>query len=125
MSYAFSKDEKLKGEKQIEKLFLDGRSIGAFPLRLYYAPLDVKGGASLKIGFSVGKKNFRKAVDRNRIKRLLRESYRQNKPELINNSKGHYALMVLYLGKDMPNIGTINAKLKTLFDKFLIDIAEE
>ena len=60
--------ERLKGKKQIEKLFVSGRSVGVFPLRLVF----LKTEETNKVGVSVSKKNFKSAVNRNKIKRLLR-----------------------------------------------------
>src|SRR6056300_1581878 len=60
--------ERLKGKKQIDQLFMAGASVGAFPLRMVY----LKGVDKHLVGVSVSKKHFKRAVDRNRIKRLLR-----------------------------------------------------
>ena len=65
--------ERLKGKKQIEKLFVSGRSIGAFPLRLVYIETEIIN----KVGVSVSKKHFKNAVDRNKIKRAAREAFRR------------------------------------------------
>ncbi|WP_299383122.1 ribonuclease P protein component [uncultured Lacinutrix sp.] len=115
MKLTYNKHEKLKSQKTIEKLFLDGQSVSAYPLRLVY----LKHGDSRKVGVSVSKRNFKRAVDRIRIKRLLREAYRLNKPVLINNEVNDYTLMILYISKDMPDFELINTKMKALLTKFL------
>jgi len=115
MRLTYNKHEKLKSQKTIEKLFLEGKSISAYPLRLVY----LKHNDCNKVGVSVSKRNFKRAVDRIRIKRLLREAYRLNKTMLINNEINDYALMILYISKDMPDFDLVNIKVKTLFNKFL------
>lgn len=119
MDYTFKKLEKLKSKKKIEQLFLEGSSVTAFPLRLMYLQTSFKDGANIKIGVSVSKRNFKKAVDRNRIKRLMREAYRLNKNSYFNNITTQYALMILYIGTDKPKFKTLETKMKLLFEQFL------
>lgn len=123
MKFTYQKREKLKSQKLIEKLFLEGKSISAFPLRMIYLQTTFEDGSKLKTGVSVSKRNFKKAVDRNRIKRLLREAYRLNKPEYFNNITTSYALMILYIGKDATDFDTVNSKLKLLFSTFIEKIS--
>ncbi len=118
MDKTFKKSEKLKSKKLIEQLFLEGRSVSAFPLRLVYLQTSFKNDINIKIGVSVSKRNFKTAVDRNRIKRLLREVYRLDKCLYFNNITTQYALMILYIGTEKPNFKSIEAKMKPLFEKF-------
>ena len=114
MRYTYNKDEKLKSQKAIEQLFAEGKSVSAYPLRMVY--LDNQ--SQLKVGVSVSKRNFKLAVHRNRVKRLLREGYRLNKNLLIDNKLSHYTLMILYISKEMPDFKTIDKKMKALLSKF-------
>jgi len=114
MRYTYNKDEKLKSQKAIEQLFTEGKSVSAYPLRMVF--LDNQ--SQLKVGVSVSKRNFKLAVHRNRVKRLLREGYRLNKNLLIDNKLDHYTLMILYISKEMPNFKTIDKKMKALLSKF-------
>ena len=120
MDLSYSNKEKLKSKKLIEKLFSEGKAVSAFPLRLIY----LKEGETNKIGVSVSKRNFKLAVDRNRVKRLLREAYRHNKKMLIDNNVEGYALMILYISKDLPDYDLVNDKTQVLFSKFLDKISE-
>lgn len=119
MKFTFNKTEKLKSEKLIEKLFLEGKSVVAYPLRLVYIETIFDDSVKAKVGVSVSKRHFKRAVDRNRIKRLMREAYRLQKATFFNNSSSSYALMILYIGKDKTDFETLKQKTKQLFDKFL------
>ncbi len=118
MKFTFNKKEKLKSEKLIAQLFADGQSVAAYPLRLVYLKTTFEDNVKVKAGVSVSKRNFRNAVDRNRIKRLMREAYRLQKDAYFNNFSGSYALMILYIGKDATDFKTVRLRMNQLFDKF-------
>ncbi|MDX1472307.1 MAG: ribonuclease P protein component [Flavobacteriaceae bacterium] len=123
MNFTFGGKERLKSLLIIQKLFLQGKSVTHYPIKIVYLPVDFTDGSEVKVGVSVGKKNFKKAVDRNRIKRLLREAYRLNKHILFNNISTSYALMILYIGKDGTDFETINVKTKQTLTKLSERIA--
>ncbi len=118
MSLTYSKKEKLKSKKCIEQLFSEGQSVSAYPLRLVFLKTEFNENIVAKTGVSVSKRYFKSAVDRNRIKRLLREVYRLNKVVYFNKIETQYAFMILYLGKDKPTFTQIESKMKLLFEKF-------
>jgi len=76
--------ERLQLRKQIETLFRDGEAFSVFPLRVIHLLLPCPAGATapVRTGFSIPKKRIRKAVNRNRIRRLLKEAWQLNKHEL-------------------------------------------
>ena len=119
MSMKFPKKEKLKSKKLIEKLFKEGKTLSNFPLKLIYLKVEVPVDAKFKTSVAVPKKNFKSAVKRNRIKRLLRESYRLNKHLVFNNSEGNFAFLILYLGKEMPNYPELEKGMQLILKKFL------
>nr|WP_133757419.1 ribonuclease P protein component [Gelidibacter sediminis] len=119
MEQSFKKTEKLKSQKLIEKLFSEGKSVVAYPLRLVYLKTSFEDAVFVKAGVSVSKRNFKKAVHRNRIKRLLREAYRLNKSTYFNNIPAQYAFMILYIGKSESDFNTISKKMNTLLDAFI------
>jgi len=119
MNLKYSKKDKLKSKKLIEKLFSEGKVITLFPLRLVYLKTSFEDSSVVKTGISVSKKLHKNAIDRNKIKRLLREVYRLNKPKYFNNSSTPYAFMILYIGKEKPTFDGVNTKTQLLFQKFL------
>ncbi len=119
MKYTYSKKEKLKSKILIDQLFTEGQSVSAFPLRLVYLGITFNDDVIAKTGVSVSKRNFKTAVDRNRIKRLLREVYRLNKATYFNNLTTQHAFMILYIGKEKPTFTQIETSMKRLFEKFL------
>ena len=106
--------ERLKGKKQIEKLFVSGRSVGVFPLRLVF----LKTEETNKVGVSVSKKNFKSAVDRNKIKRLLRVAVENHFLDLFNKLEPKYYMMVLYVGKEIPKPEELDAQIKLMVSRF-------
>ena len=118
LDFSFPKKEKLKSRKLIEQLFKEGKNITNFPLKLIYLNTVFEDEVKIKTGVIAPKKNFKNAVQRNRIKRLLREAYRLNKPLVFNNIEGSFAFMILYLGKEIPNHQLVDEKMKGLLTKF-------
>ncbi len=125
MGASFSGKERLKSKKLIEQIFIEGSSVSAFPLRLVYLQTSFDDGSKIKTGISVSKRNFKKAVDRNRIKRLLREAYRLHKNLYFNNTTTQYAFMILYIGKDKPSLTQIEIRMLLLFEKFSKAISKD
>ena len=99
--FTFPKNEKVKSKKLIEQIFIEGKQITYFPLKLIYIKTEFNKNIKIKTGVIAPKKNFKSAVTRNRIKRLLREAYRLNKTIIFNNIEGEFAFMILYLGKEI------------------------
>ena len=113
--------ERLKGKKQIEKLFVSGRSVGVFPLRLVF----LKTEETNKVGVSVSKKNFKSAVDRNKIKRLLRVAVENHFLDLFNKLEPKYSMMVLYVGKEIPKSEELDTQFKLMVSRFNKKVLDE
>jgi ribonuclease P protein component len=120
MNNTYPKTEKLKSKTTIDLLFSEGKSVSKYPLRLVYVPINLEKEEQIKIGVSVSKKYFKKAVDRNYFKRVLRETYRLNKHLLLENTEQKYGFMFFYQTKDRLTYHEINEKTIQLFQKFSI-----
>ena len=125
MNFSFPKKEKLKSRKLIEQLFEEGKSIKVRNIKLLFLETELPNDVPFQVGVTVPKKNFKSAVKRNRIKRLLREGYRLNKPQLFNNSKGNFAFLFLYLGKEIPDYRMIERNMNAILQKFLKETNDE
>jgi ribonuclease P protein component len=118
MSYGFPKKEKLKSKLLIDRLFTEGKTITHYPVRLIYLPATLPGDTKVQTAVAVPRRSFRKAVARNRIKRLMREAYRLNKSLVFNNIEGNFAFLFLYLGKEMPTFKEVEHSVQSLLKKF-------
>ncbi|WP_396160887.1 ribonuclease P protein component [Flavobacterium sp.] len=118
MQFTYPKKEKLKSKTTIDLLFSEGNSVSKFPLRLVYVENKEENAELMKMGVSVSKKYFKKAVDRNYFKRVLRETYRLNKHILIDNIEKPYAFMFFYQTKERLSYKEIEEKTIQLFQKF-------
>lgn len=125
MDFKFPKQQRLKSKKVIEQLFAEGKPINAYPLKLLYLKTSLPEEVPVQVAVVAPKKHFKSAVKRNRIKRLLREAYRLNKAGIFNNMEAQYALVILYLGKEMPTFSKIEVGVKTLLTKFQKQISNE
>ncbi len=119
MRFTFKKKEKLKSRKLIEQLFERGSSISQYPLRMVYLKIEHNSMYAIQAGFSVSKRKFKKAVDRNRIKRLMRESYRMQKHTLYQNMDNKYIIMFTYLDEKEHKYVDIEEKMIHLLAKFI------
>lgn len=107
--FTLGKNERLKSRKLIGQLFSEGKSIAVYPYRVLYSINP--GSHSLQAGFTVSSRNFKRAVDRNRIKRLTREAYRLNKNALKKDDVV-INLFFIYTGKEILEFGEIQNKMK-------------
>ncbi len=102
--FTFKKAERLKSRKIIGRLFKEGQSFGAYPLRLVFLKIDEpQNDMPVQFALSVPKRSFKSAVARNRIKRKVREAWRLNKHWLykrLEGVEGQFAFMVIYTGKE-------------------------
>src|SRR5690242_16493418 len=102
MRFTFSKNERLSSQKEIDQLFKEGKSLNSPPLKLIWFKKEIPDSSIpyVQVMFGVPKKNFSRAVDRNRIKRLMRESYRLSKNELFEKigSDAGYNVALLFTG---------------------------
>ena len=128
----FSREERLKSTKIINALFKGGRSFSCYPLRLVWQevvkselPLSIQSNSPILFSLSVPKKSFKRAVDRNVLRRRVREAYRLNKEKIYNllndnelYSQKQFAFMVLYTAKEELSYLEIEKGIKKMIYKF-------
>jgi ribonuclease P protein component len=119
----FGRSERLKSEKAIEALFETGRSLYQQPIRLIFKQNLSAENSITKVGFAVPKKNFKRAVDRNVIKRRMREAYRLNKFVLFSENSGPSAaldIMLIFQGQKIEDFTIIEDSIRSLLKKLLL-----
>jgi len=105
----YTRAERLKSRKRIEALFQSGKSFNAFPLKVFY---HWEGDGATLIGFGAPKRNFKRAVDRNRIKRLLREAWRLQQEPLPG-----LQAFIIFTGKDLPTQAEMMTRIGVILRK--------
>ena len=103
--FTLGKNERLKSRRLIEQLFSKGKKLTLSPFRVHYFVSESK-TVSMRFGTGVSNKNFKKAVDRNRIKRLVREAYRLQKlslEQIIKEQGKTLDVFFIYTGNEIPD----------------------
>lgn len=117
----FPKKEHLTGETRIKKLLSEGESFVVFPLRIVFIKqINNQKDTTVRVLFSVPKKRFKHAVDRNKIKRQLREVYRKNKAILWRHLEGTDTTLdfaILYISNDHYPFKSLNKKMQESLTK--------
>jgi ribonuclease P protein component len=115
MAQKFPKNEKLKSAKTIENLFLEGITHSKFPIKIFFLPKENL--ENHLAAFAVPKRNFKSAVERNRVKRQLREVYRLNKHMLDEIHGKKFVMLFLFLGKVKPQYTDLEKAMIKLLKK--------
>ncbi|NCA85253.1 MAG: ribonuclease P protein component [Clostridia bacterium] len=128
----FKKTERLCHRSLIGELFDKGVSFFEFPFKIIYLQLDAKDSLAAEIPaqvlFTVPKRNHKKAVARNRIKRLMREAYRLNKAELytaLQSENKQLVLVFIYTNREMPEYRQAERKIKQAIHRLIHDITKK
>ena len=125
-TFSYNKFEKLKSRKQIELLFAKGKTIAAFPVKVFYLPIDRTPLHPVQVGVGVSARNFKKAVDRNTIKRRMREAYRLHKlplhEHLVAQQKS-VAIFILWIDKQMPTTAALQEMMPAVIEKLIKQLA--
>jgi ribonuclease P protein component len=127
----FAKTERLCNKKLIDKLFSRGKSFFHYPFKVIFYQVDAtdkySGSYPAKVLVSVSKRNFKKAVDRNRIKRLIREGYRKNKTLLyegLGKNAVKLAIGIIFTGKAMPSAREVEKKIIQAIHRLVLEFRE-
>lgn len=122
----FGKAYKLCSRKTIERLFREGQQVRQFPFTVYFLEEPLPEGQCFQLVFSAPKRSFKRAHDRNRIKRLMRETFRKKKlilEERLRDSEKQFALFVIYTAKEELPLRQLLVKTEQLLKK-LIEASE-
>lgn len=112
-SFSFKKEERLCSKKIIDKLFAEGESFVIFPLKIVFIKSLIPQKFPAQAAFTVGKRNFKRAVHRNLIKRKIKEAYRLNKHLLYERLNDvHVAVFVIFIGKNIPDFKQVEDAMK-------------
>jgi len=115
--FGYPRSEKLKAKKDLEKIFKEGKWLSVGNIRVVWLPDD----NSTKVGVSVSKRYHKKAVNRNRIKRLLREVYRLNKTILHDKFGENFHIMMFWTSPHLPkDLGEVEKQYKKICNKNLL-----
>lgn len=121
--FTLSKQERLSSRKEIEILFMEGHSLTKYPVRLVWRETTspTPGEPPVRMMFSVSKKKFPRAVDRNRAKRLMKEGYRLLKPDIFSNitSQKSYHLGFIYTGSELLDFVTIQKSISIALERWM------
>ena len=128
MNEKFGKEYKLCSQKVIQSIFDAKKSVKAYPFLIHYSLLPLTSEASFQITVSAPKRKFKKAHDRNRIKRLMREAIRKNKlilePFLLESNK-QVALFMIYTAREEIPYDVLFKKTTLLFTQLIKELSNE
>ena len=112
----FSKEERLCSRKLLDQLFKNGSSFLLYPFRVSYLTIDQRAESPVQVVINVSKKRYKRAVDRNLIKRRIREAYRLQKEELLlsklQHENGLLLLSLQFVGKEKHEFDFMDKKLR-------------
>ena len=123
MDFSFQKEERLTSRKLIGALFRSGQSVGAYPLRAVFLPLLLADAPfPVQVSISVPKKKFKSAVERNRLRRQVREAWRLHKPvfyEKLAATDRRLAIMIVYVAPEMVGYDEIEKGIRKMCRRVL------
>ncbi len=125
LSNSYGREEKLKSRKQIDLLFTKGKSVNQFPVKLIYMEVTGETDFPVKAGVIAPSRLFKKAVQRNRVKRLLREAYRTEKAPLIEyavSQNRKLALFILFVDKAIPTYSLVKEKVSLAIPRLIKEL---
>ena len=116
----FGKDEKLCSQTEITDLFSKGKQLFKHPVKLLWLATEPENGQKARVMVMVSKRNFKHAVQRNRIKRLLRECYRKNK-HIIESLNADQQLLIglIFIGKQIPRFNVLEPIIIELLQRLI------
>ncbi len=123
VNFSFQKAERLCSKKIIDKLFMQGKSVFVFPVKMVYLETKLTSGYPVQAGFTVSKKSFKRAVQRNLIKRRMREVYRLIKSKFYDEiGERQVAVFFIYTGKTISEYQQIETAIIKGMKKLLAEL---
>ncbi|MBN31041.1 MAG: ribonuclease P protein component [Crocinitomicaceae bacterium] len=125
-SFSYPKSERLRSKKLIDATFERGQKFKSWPLVAKWLDTELAEDVPCQTLVSVSKRSFRLAVDRNRIKRLMREAWRSQKHAAYAALQEHEkqrALVLIYVGKELPTLEGMHTSMRTLIAKMIEALA--
>jgi len=126
-TFSYGKNEKLKSRKLLQEIFSKGKTFTIHPVKVFYLQPDEPLDFAVKVGVGASGRFFKKAVDRNRIKRLLREAYRTEKPvlhEYLKTYNKQVIIFLLYIDKILPGYITLKTKMPLILERLIKQLNE-
>lgn len=117
MDYSFDKTEKLTHKAAFDRLYTDGQGIKSFPFTLKFIESSVPEGVDRQVAVVVPKRRLKRAVDRNRTKRQMRELYRLHKHKIWETGRGE-AWSIMYLGNRVNQYAFLEQGFLKLIEKY-------
>ena len=128
MQYTFGKEEKLKKRSLIGQLFEDGDSFFLFPYKVLYLKTEIPvQNFPCQTGIAVSKRNIRRAVGRNKIKRLFREAFRLQKRSLydaLKDEKYLHTVLWVYVGKESPDYHKLHKQTGKCIERLINELTD-
>jgi ribonuclease P protein component len=121
--FTLKKNQRIKSRKVLDEIFQQGKSFAVFPFRIIYLPSTTE----LKFGVGVSTRNFKHAVDRNRVKRLTREAYRVQKNELeffLTKENRGLNIFFVYTAKEISPYAQVFEAIQKTIKKLLKQVNE-
>ncbi len=128
MSETFGKEYKLCSKRTIESLFSEGKQLRAYPFTVYLKEVDNDEKVLFQLVFSAPKRQFRRAHDRNYVKRIMRETFRKKKlilEDFLQKEQKQIALFVIYTQKELPVYKDLLVQTEKLMHKINGFLADE
>jgi len=120
--FTLKKEERLCSPKILGELFISGESFLVYPLKVVFLRSDLPQPFAAQAAFAVSKRNFKRAVRRNLLKRRMREAYRLNKNPFYDELTAknlHISIMFIFVGKDLLEFAIVEKAMISALKKVL------
>lgn len=127
MAQTFKKYERLRSAKRIEMVVKQGYCLFVYPFRIVFLPASLSADTPAQVAFTVPKRIFRHAVDRNKIKRLTREAYRLQKNEFYQALNQHTIalhILFIYTGKQVEPAAFIFNRMQKALERIIKQVSD-